>query len=375
MNLPQQPCLLTSRVIHARRVNASLSAGLADPAWDDFLRGVAVGQFQQSSLWSQSKRSEGWQCLRVIMELEEAIVGGFQVLWKTTRLGRVGYISKGPALAPGLAELETFALDLLIELARSGRLAVIVAQPPDHCPSMVDAMQSRGFAANRITKVIDATLWADLSGPPGEWEANLRGGRRTEIRKGLRSGTTIYEGGEADIPLFFELMKSSCDRQGVRPTPPTLEAVSQLALAFRKEGESRLAFAVCQGEAVAAVLDLRFGNRFTTWKKGWNGRHGKQHPNAILTHDSMRKAHQLGCACFDFAGVERPFAEALLAQQPLSEAQQNHYDFYKLGFGAQPRLLPPAMIYCRNPLLRFVYRHIAARPWLAARLKRLARKL
>jgi hypothetical protein len=145
--------------------------------------------------------------------------------------------------------------------------------------------------------------------------------------------------------------------------------------AFRKNGESRLAFAVCQGETTAAALDLRFGRRYTGWKKGWNGRHGQQHPNALLTLDSLRKAHDLGCACFDFAGVGRSFAETLLARQPLTHAQQHHYDCNKLGYGGQPRLLPPSMIYFQNPFLRFAYRTLAARPLLAGWLRRLAGSL
>lgn len=203
----------------------------------------------------------------------------------------------------------------------------------------------------------------------------MRGARRTEIRKAIRLGVTVYEGGDADIPLFFDLMLSSCQRQGVQPNPPTLEAVRQLVQAFRGNGESRLAFAVCQGEMVAGVLDLRFGKRYTTWKKGWNGRHGKQNTNVLLTDSSIRKAYDLGCAFFDFAGVGRSFAEALLAQQHLTPEQDDHYDSFKLGFGGQPRLLPPAMIYFRNPLARLAYRQMASRPLLAGWLKRFAGRM
>ncbi len=360
MTSPQHPSLLASRVIQGRTVNASLSTAFENDAWDDFLRSDSVGQFQQSSAWSQSKQSQGWQCLRVTLEQEGGIVGGFQMLWKSTRLGRVGYVSKGPALSPAVVELESFALDVLIGLTRSHRLIAIVAQPPDHSPALVDALQNRGFARNRMLNVIDATLWVDLSGPPGAWEARLRGSRRGDIRKAQRLGVKIHEGSDADLPVFFDLMVSSCQRQGVHPNPPTLEALTELVQAFGKHGESRLAFAVCQGEMVAATLDLKFGKRFTTWKKGWNGQHAKQEPNVILTHHSMQKAYELGCTYFDFAGVARPLAEALLAGKPLTEAQQHHYDSFKMGFGGRPQLLPPAMIYFRNPLLRFACRRISA---------------
>ncbi len=290
-------------------------------------------------------------------------------------MGRIGYISKGPVLTPDNGELESFALAVLLGLVRSHRLAVLIAQPPDHNPLLADALQRHGFGPNRVVSVIDATMWVDLSGPPGAWEANQDRRRRRELRNPMRQGVTIYEGGDGDIPVFFDLMLSTCQRHGVKPTPPTLAAATQLVQAFRKSGESRLALAICQGETVAAVLDLRFGNRYTAWKKGWNGRHGKQNPNVLLTYDSLRKAHELGCTCFDFAGVGRSFAETLLAQQPLTQAQQTHYDCNKLGFGGHPQLLPPAMIYCRNPLVRLAYRQMASRPMLAGWLKRLAGKV
>jgi hypothetical protein len=122
----------------------------------------------------------------------------------------------------------------------------------------------------------------------------------------------------------------------------------------------------------AAVLDLKFGTRLTTWKKGWNGQYRKFFLNSFLTYESIRSAQALGCTTFDFAGIERPMAEALSTGTPLSEEQRHHYDSGKLGFGGSPRLLPPAMIYCRNPMLRFAYRHIAARPLLVKQLKALA---
>jgi hypothetical protein len=265
-------------------------------------------------------------------------------------------------------------LDLLLRTARHHRLAALIAQPPDHDSCLVEELENRGFAPNRLLGVIDATLWVDLSGPPGAWEAAMRGRRRTEIRKAMRLGITVYEGGEADIPVFFDLMLSSCQRQGVSPSPSTLEAATQLVRAFGRQGESRLAFAVYQGEMVAAVLDLKFGKRYTTWKKGWNGRHSGKHPNVLLTHHSLRHAYEQGCDCFDFAGVGRSFAQALLAGQPLSPAQQDHYDSFKLGFGGLPRLLAPAMIYCRNPFLRLACRLISTQPALAGWLRSLTAK-
>jgi len=370
------PSLVTaSRVIAGRPVRATLSTDFEDPAWDRFLCSVPDGQFQQSSLWAQAKRGDRWVCLRVIFEQDGATVGGFQIQSKQTRAGKVGFLSRGPVLALKTPEAEAFVLDTLIGLVKSQRIAALFLQPPDEGARWIELLGRRGFYLDRFFHFTDASLWVDLSGPPDAWKAKWRTDRRAAVRTAVKLGTTLYEAADADIPRFFELMQSSCRRQGVPPSPGTLEATQEMVRAFAKAGLARITFAVCQGEPVATVLDLRFGKRFTTFKKGWNGQHGKHKPNVFLTHDSMSKAHELGCTCFDFAGLWRPLAEAVLAEQPLTPELENHYDAYKLGFGGVPKLLPPTMIYCRNPFLRMACRQIEKHPRLAEPFKRFAEKL
>ena len=348
-------------------------AAAAAGAWDAFLRRTPAGQFQQASGWARAKAVEGWAVCRRMRTAAGAVTGGFQLLWRDTRIGRVGYVSKGPvvAVAGGGAEAELLA-DLLAAV-RACRLTALVVQPPDDQPHWGDLLAARGFAPNRITKVIDATLCVDLAGPPGAWEARLRPARRKEARQARTRGCAIREGGVGDAAEFFALMQLSCARQGAPPTPPTAAAFAALVAGFAAEGEARLAFATCAGETVAAGFTLRFGCRCTTFKIGWNGAHAAANPNVLITHDAMAAAAARGCTVFDFAGLERPLAEALLAGQPPTEAQLRHYDAAKLGFGGLPLLLPPAWIYFRQPWWRFAYRHAIARPWLAARLKELAR--
>src|SRR5262245_61106752 len=72
------------------------SASLSDAACDEFLRSTPLGHFQQTSLWSQVKATEGWHILREMMLIGGEIVGGFQILYRPSRFGRVGYLSKGP---------------------------------------------------------------------------------------------------------------------------------------------------------------------------------------------------------------------------------------------------------------------------------------
>ncbi len=195
----------------------------------------------------------------------------------------------------------------------------------------------------------------DFTAPPGECERNFSSTTRRYVRNAIRQGVTVREGDETDVAGFFELMSATCVRQGSQPNPASVQELQRLVGAFRAAGAVRLSFAVCGGETVAGVLDLRFGDRVTSWKKGWNGAHAEAHPNILLVCESIRAAQNSGCRYYDFAGMSRGLAETLLAQQPLTEEQKKYRDIFNLSFGARPRLLPRALIHWRHPLARFLY--------------------
>lgn len=372
---PRGPAPSAARLIHGCPTCARLSAEASDPRWDGFLRATPLGQFQQSSLWAQAKQSDTWKCLRVVLDQENRIVGGFQILWRRSRFGRIGYISKGPVLPGEHSDTLAFALDVLGDTVQSLQLRALVVQPPDLSRELAPTLARRGFAPNHLTQVISASCWVPLAGRSNQFERQISRSRLLQVRQAVRRGVTIWEGKDADAPRFFELMASTCARQGVHPNPSSSQALRRLAGLFQATGECRLSFADCEGETVACLLDLKFGDRVTTWKKGWNGTRADRHPNALLAYESLRWAHGRGCSFLDFAGMDRHFAECLLARRPLTEAQKKDRDGFNLSFGAEPRLLPRALIWWRHPLLRLIYGAAMASPRLANPVRRILRRL
>lgn len=370
------PCwggtLLARSRILGRPIAAWLCPGGPGQEWDDFLRGCALGQFQQSSLWAQTKEIDGWNSIRVAIEQEGHIVGGFQLLWKTTRLGRIGYVSKGPVLMSEDSAGVAFALDQLLGLVHSYRLRAMIVQPPDQARLIPQALASRGFLPNRLISVISATCMIDVAGPTGEWEKDIGRSRRHEIQQALRSPLQIREGGDSEIPKFFELMASTCARQRTRPNPGSVEALGQLVRAFQASGSVRLSFADYQGEAIACAMALKFGERVTLWKKGWNGTQRNLHPNSLLYYDAVRWAQQVGFKCFDFGGMDRSLAEDLLARHTLTAEQKRSRDVFNLTFGARPKLLSEVLIYWNNAALRSLYSAALHWPWLLDKFGRAA---
>jgi hypothetical protein len=113
----------------------------------------------------------------------------------------------------------------------------------------------------------------------------------------------------------------------------------------------------------------------TTWKEGWNGAFAERHPNSLLACESLRWAASQGARHLDFAGMDRYLAECLLAGRRLTEEQKKGRDSFNLSFGAEPRLLPPALILWRNRLVRRIYSLVVASPQMARALGRAARRL
>lgn len=366
---------LETRLIQGCPTRAWLFREVEDPPWDEFLRTTPLGQFQQSSLWARVKQLDGWHSFRVLLTQGDQIVSGFQILWRRTRFGRIGYISKGPVIPEEPPDGLDFVLDLLDDSVRTLRLAALLIQPPDLSRGLEMALARRGFAPNHLMGIISASCWVPLTGGTAAWEQRISRSRLNEVRRAARRGVTVREGNDADIPKFFELMSSTCKRQGVQPNPSSLEALQQLVSVFRASGESRISFADCEGETMACVLELRFGGRMTAWKKGWNGTFADRHPNSFLAYESLRWAAGLGLQHLDFAGMDRHLAECLLARRPLTEEQKKGRDIFNLSFGAEPHLLPPALILWRNQLVRLIYRRVVASSRMAWALGRVGRRL
>jgi hypothetical protein len=332
-----------------------------DPAWDDFLRGTSLGQYQQSSLWARAKRIQGWKPIRGKVVLGDRIAGGFQMLWRKAWFWRIGYISKGPVAHPEHPLLSGFLVDVLRTAAKAGKLSAVIVQPPDLSNIMPAKLPRDRFFPNVLTRVIESTLVMDITGTVETIDKRMSKYTRTALRQALRRGTVVREGRREDLGVFFDLMLATCRRQGVDANPGKVEFLHELWDAAEPSRSLRLTFAECKGETVAGAICLSFGETVTIWKKGWNGCAGEFRPNELLHYDAIRWANARGHKFFDFAGLDKHTAHALINGMPLTEEQKAGRDFFHLRFGGRPRLLPEALVFFSNPFLRSAYKVFALR--------------
>jgi hypothetical protein len=350
-------------------ITAWLSDDALDEGWDEFLSSTALGQIQQSSRWGLGKGGEGWRVSRVILTRGSVGLGGFQILYRCTRIGNVAYISKGPVLRDEEEQTWQAALSAVIWVTRARRFRALILQPPDLSRVSESLILRLGFLPEKLQGVIDATLWFELGGTPQTVLQKMPGYNRTFIRQAVRKGVTVREGGESDLPLFFDLMITTCQRQGVAPNPRTLEDVRRTWRAFSVGGRMRIMFAEREGKTLAALAAFAFGDRITLWKKGWTSESADLRPNHLLYYDALCWGQRVGASFCDFYSVRRDIAETILAGGLLSAEQARSRDRFHLGFGGRPVLLPCAAIFIPNTAMRLSYR-VATLPWVLGLRKR-----
>jgi CelD/BcsL family acetyltransferase involved in cellulose biosynthesis len=332
------------------------SDNLADPAWDAFLERTPLGQFQQSSLWSQAKQVEGWRPVRVTFRAGDRIVGGFQILERRTRWGvKIGYVSKGPVMASEDPATLDYFLAQLKATAKARRLLALVVQPPDCSQIGAEPLERHGFLPNGLVDVIAATLRVDLA---AGWDVLEKGFRRTlrqEMRQGVKAGVSVREGSGKDIAAFFDMMSDTCRRLGAVPNPKSVASLDALWQAMAPGKRIRLTIAERAGEPIAGLLSIACGRTLTFWKKGSTEQGRLCHADKVLFSEGIAWACGNGLAQCDFLSFSEDAARALLRGEPMPEEAKRTRDFLHLGFGGTPVLLPESRVLAPNVLLRGVY--------------------
>ena len=327
-----------------------------DPCWDRFLEETPLGQFQQSAMWARSKESEGWKPVRVLVTVEGEILAGFQILWRSSWGLRMGYLSKGPVVVPGHPGLADLTTALLRKTVRGEGLWALVAQPPDACLQMSGTLAVNGFMPNMLGRVNDATWIVDLRGGFEAVERRMGRTTRRNVRQAVSRGLKIREGGRQDVESFFELMLSTCRRQGIEPNPPDARHLLSLWDAAHPAGSIRLFFFEQEGKLLAGQLWIAFGKTLTGWKKGWAATGGERNPNDLSLYEGLKWAAENDFEFCDFSAFDRQMALRILAGEPLSPQQEGSRHMFHVRFGGSPRLLPEARVYFPNPLIRSAYR-------------------
>lgn len=329
----------------------------AAPEWDAFLDALPGAHFEQLSGWAAVKARYGWETLRLVARRDGKIAGGAQVLTRRIgRLGRIGYLARGPAVPAGEIELALALVRAVDAEARRERWLYGVCDHAYDGQALAAAMTRAGYGPHPPgippSGLMGATAIIDLAGEEADLIARLRPDVRRGLARARRSGFVWREGGAGDLAQFRRLMAATCARRGTQPTPPQPDYFERLWAEMAPAGRVAV-FVLRMGETdIAAAFGFATGQTLRVWKVGWDGTHSENQPNRLLWWEMMRWARARGFRTLDIVGLDLADAQLALKGEGGMTAYRDGTTNFKLGFGPQIRILPGAQAKFFHPFLR-----------------------
>jgi peptidoglycan pentaglycine glycine transferase (the first glycine) len=306
-----------------------------DAKWDEFLMIHVAGHHLQSSLWGQLKAKFGWEVIRILVEEENQIVGGAQILTRQLPIwGGMGYISKGPVVAPGRADVMKRLFDYIEQTAQDRRMIILSIQPSADDYIYMQSLQECQFQPSSFYIVPNTTVLVDLRQSDDEILAQMRKSTRYSVRLASRKGITVREGNETDLHLFFKWAQADA----ARDPSYTIYDLSYYQEAWRQfapHDKMKVLVAYYGDQPLGVTIVLSLGN-WGVYKWGSSsGSHRKKMPNHLLQWEAIRWCKEKGCRYYDLGGITPSVAERIARGETIKPTDSSGAGiaYFKMGFG------------------------------------------
>lgn len=298
-----------------------------DPvSWNDFVAQTPHAHFQQSWEWGDLAPELGGTPLRLAAVRGDRLAGAMQLF--VNPLGPTGkthlYVPRGPAVCEP-------RLDVIGPLADAARLAGaerdavgirIEPNAPAGDERWTSVLSALGLRETWPPSQPRSSWVLDLRPDPETLLKNMKQKTRYNIRLAGKKGVTVREGTDADMGSFYRLFQATAQRDDFFIHDQTL--YERMYALFRRAGLFRMLLAEYQGELIAAVTLVRFGE--TCWYL--QGASSNEHRNLmapyLLQWEAIQWARDEGCTLYDFRAVPDVLRE-----------DQDMYGVYRFkeGFG------------------------------------------
>ncbi len=294
-------------------------------AWQESLSRTPHAHALQSWVWGDFKSRWGWSAKRISYIVDENSGEPFataQVLKR--RIPRLPYsilyVPKGPTFDHNDSRLHSRLLMELENLARREKALMIKIDPEvvrywgkererqsPQGERFVEELGQRGWRYSAEQIQFPNTVILDLTGSEENLLASMKSKTRYNIRLAGRKGITVRQGSINDFELISGMYEETATRDDftIRPLPYYVDAWRSLYGA----GMAKPLLAEFQGEPIAAVVLVRFGERATYMYGASTGRERNRMPNYLLQWESIRWAKEQGCTVYDFWGAPTAFVE------------------------------------------------------------------
>jgi peptidoglycan pentaglycine glycine transferase (the first glycine) len=272
-----------------------------DTAWDAFVEGSHTAFPLQLSAWAVAKAATGWRSARVVADGGSGPIGG-QVLMRRIRPGpfALGYIPRGPVATRFDAASVAAFTEALRRFARDHRLTHVTADPGLEGEGPAVLLAASGWrpgasVQHQASQVIDLTpdaeaLWSDVSKSTRRYVNGCR-----------RSGCTVHDGDEGDLPDFYRILAETARRSGF--ILRSEEAYRDVFRAFTPGGRARILIGrLPDGRAVSSKLILRSGGRASQLYGGLSDAGVEARAGHFFEWQAIVRSREAGATLFDMWG-------------------------------------------------------------------------
>jgi peptidoglycan pentaglycine glycine transferase (the first glycine) len=311
-----------------------------DPEWDAYVAATPGGHHTQTSRWARVKAVVGWRAARVVLHREGTITSGAQLLIRDVpHLGPIAYAPRTPLTVARDERTLLAALDAIDALARREGVRYLKLQPPCDRHDAAAVIERHGFAASSMGAGPTATVRVSLDRDPDALLAAMRPTARRNIRQAQRRGVMVRSGSGADLDAFIAVVDETSRRQRFNPYPAAY--YREIWNQFGADGHAHLLLGECDGQVLAAVLVIGWGDTALYKMGGWTGQRRDLRPNELMHWHGVQWARDRGYAFYDLEGIRADVARQVLAgAQP--EEPRRGTDHFKLGLGGDVTIFPGA---------------------------------
>lgn len=269
------------------------------PQWNQLVQTLAWGCFMQSSTWADFKELERYKTFRYGLFSGDKLVGGcIFYYYPYTSEARLLLAPGGPILP---ADLLSQGLKLFVkEVERLAASLKIIGLRIEPLWSQ-KPLDFSEFVRAPIDLIPSETLLIDLQPSLDEIFAAMKPKGRYNIRLSQKYGVeTEFTTNPQAIPLFYEVFSKTVQRQQFFSEPYSFFInMNQTLLAADK---AEIGFAKWQGETLAAIVVVYFGERATFLYGGRRSAHSQVMAPYGLHWTAMQRAKNKGCKFYDFYG-------------------------------------------------------------------------
>lgn len=277
--------------------------------WDTMAQAAAHSCFMQSAAWAAFKEREGYRAYFAGVWTADRLVGGMVLYGYPESCGAALLAAPGGPVLPG--EHYVVGLRLLSRLCRNLATALGIAairiEPAvpldgDGLPYLQDALVSLGYS-RAPGDILPSQSWiVDLRQSDEVLLAHMKHKGRYNIGIARRHGIAVrFSQDERDIPMFYRMFSLTARRKRFFGEPYAF--FINLCQTLFASGNAELGFAESNGQAVAAILVVYWGQRATYLYGGRMFTHDRLMAPYLLHWEAMLRAkHRRNSLLYDFYG-------------------------------------------------------------------------